>query len=167
MKITDTHVYFYGGELSNWYTKPNGEPLFFDSFCQFSWNNTEEAFMYYKALTFNDQKVMDLIKEFSIKKEHPSKAKLLGRQISNYDDLRWTKKRLTYMYHVNYSKFRSNPDLRSLLLSTGDKILVEASPTDTIWGVGLAEDDPLILDSKNWKGQNLLGKVLSDIREEI
>jgi ribA/ribD-fused uncharacterized protein len=85
----------------------------------------------------------------------------------NYDDLIWSIHRLSKMTIVNILKFEQNEGFRKELLDTGDKILVEASPYDTIWGVGLSEDDPLILDEKNWKGTNLLGVSLMEVRRMI
>jgi len=71
------------------------------------------------------------------------------------------------MIAVNYAKFSSSHFMKDAILSTYPKILVEASPYDKIWGVGLGENDDLILDEKNWDGMNLLGKALMNVRKEL
>jgi len=74
---------------------------------------------------------------------------------------------LGFMKYVNYLKFTQNLEFRNQLLETENRTLVEASPYDKIWGVGLEETNDLILDEKNWLGQNLLGKALMEVRELI
>ena len=71
------------------------------------------------------------------------------------------------VYDGNFAKFIQNPELFNILMSTGEKILVEASPVDTIWGIGLSEDNPDALIPDKWKGQNLLGKVLAQLRDDL
>ena len=71
------------------------------------------------------------------------------------------------MVNINYAKWTSNVKLKKLLLSTGSKIIVEASPLDVIWGIGLHWEDDLVLNESNWRGQNLLGKVLMEVRKRI
>ena len=94
----------------------------------------------------------------------PKDAKALGRQVKNFDDYNWNQVKYMFMLMACHFKFSQNPELKQELLNTKNKILVEASKTDLVWGVGLAASDPLILDSKNWKGENLLGEVLMDVR---
>lgn len=156
MKTTDTHVYFWDGPFSNWTNAP-----FFDNVAQVQFYNTEQAFMYYKSFFFGDHGTLaKIIIEFS-----PSEVKQLGRQIKGYDDKAWQAVRYGYMVYVNYLKFSKNEDFKNVLLETKGKTLVEASPYDRVWGVGLREDDPFILDETKWQGQNLLGKALMDVRD--
>ena len=68
------------------------------------------------------------------------------------------------MVNVLKEKFR-NPKMRQILLDTGDKTLVEGSPFDKIWGVGIADNDDRILNEANWRGKNLLGKALEEVRD--
>lgn len=93
-------------------------------------------------------------------------CKMLGREVKPYDDLVWRNARYDIMLDVLREKFRQNPELMEQLLATGDLILVEASQSDTIWGVGLAADHPDITNPSKWRGQNLLGKALMFIRDE-
>lgn len=69
------------------------------------------------------------------------------------------------MIRGNREKFLQNDDLKQFLLSTGDKVLVEASPTDRIWGIGLGKNNPVALDPAKWRGRNLLGFALMTVRQ--
>ena len=156
-KVTDTHVYFWGDPtLSNW------GPSEFDH-CDQHFYNSEQAYMWEKAMFFDDFETADKI----LVTDNPSSAKDLGRQVKNYDDKQWATVRYDYMVEVCLSKFKQNPERLETLLSTGDRVLVEASPHDRIWGVGLHWTDEEILDEKNWKGLNLLGKALMEVRNNI
>jgi hypothetical protein len=157
MITTDTHVYFYSGKeiYSNWH-----RCQFIDPITGFALYSTEQAFMWYKADFFKDDNVRDQI----LNERDPKATKELGRLVRCYHDKAWECVRLGYMAHVNLMKFSQNTEFAAELLSTGDRILVEASPYDGIWGVKLAVDDPLILDKANWKGRNLLGEALMTVR---
>lgn len=158
MRITDTHVYFYSSKqcFSNWHrcsiTDPKTNIVF---------ANSEQIYMWYKADYFGDIDTRDKIANTP----DPRENKELGRQVKNYIDLEWNRVRLDNMIYVNKLKFNQNESFRNELINTGKRILVEASPYDTIWGVGLSEDDYLILHEKNWKGLNLLGIALMEVRE--
>lgn len=155
MTMTDTHVYFWRNHtpFSNFYRKPfvyKGHQLLF----------SEQAFMIEKALQFDPSKV-DLIASV----RHPQDAKSIGREIRNYNDRIWSAKRYHAMVQVLEAKF-ADPELRQILLATGDRIIVEASPYDRIWGVGLSENNDDLYKG-NWKGQNLLGKALMEVRDKL
>ena len=153
---TETHLYFLRGVLSNFekcYIKYKGH-LF---------ATTEQAFMWEKAVFFNDRESANKI----IKEENPAKAKKLGREVKNFDDSLWSKVCYDFMYKVNYEKYSQNTRLKNILLNTGDKILVEANPRDFRWSCGLEANDPNIENKKDWPGENLLGEVLMQIRQEL
>jgi len=156
MTITPTHVYFYMGAdiYSNFY-----KCKFIDLNHNCLFTSTEKAFMFYKALFFGDSDIAKKILE----SDNPGYTKSLGRQIKNYDDKAWECVRLGYMTYVNYLKFSQNPELKKQLLETGDRILVEASPTDKIWGIGLSEEEAAM--GAEWRGRNLLGIALMDVRK--
>jgi len=98
---------------------------------------------------------------------NPSEHKKLGRLVKNYDQKVWDGHKRKIVYNGNWLKFTQNPKLLAQLLETDDKILVEASPYDPIWGIGLDENAIGIEDSNNWQGENLLGYIITDVRDNI
>jgi len=159
MRETSTHIYFYHGFLSNFV--PKNLSIGFDGQV---FTNSEQIYMYIKAKFFNDQETAVKIVKEGIE---PRIARNLGQLVKHYSDEEWFKVRKGMMYKAVLLKFRSNDEIKNKLLSTGNKILVEASPIDKWWGVMLSEDDDKILDEKNWKGQNLLGQVLMEVRDKL
>ena len=119
--------------------------------------------MFHKALLFGDT---DIAEQILLEKQ-PSIQKELGKQVKNFDIDLWVKFREEIVIKGNLLKFQQNTSLFTLLVGTGNKIIVEASPVDRIWGVGLHYEDDLILDEKNWKGLNLLGKCLMEVRSRL
>ena len=99
--------------------------------------------------------------------DDPREQKRLGRLIEGFDEDTWNKVAVDVVTKGNFAKFSQNPEMKEWLLSTQDKILVEASPYDKIWGVGLREDDPQILDREQWDGTNWLGVALSNVRDML
>jgi ribA/ribD-fused uncharacterized protein len=158
MKITDTHVYFWNGPFSNW-----SEANFIDKNTHLSFTNTEQAFMWYKAMFFGATEIASQI----YNSHSPAAVKALGRKIPNYNDVTWNMVRFGFMVYVNYLKYSQLESFRKALLDTGSRTLVEASPVDKVWGVGLAKENPLILDQANWQGTNLLGKALEEVRKIV
>lgn len=142
--------------LSNWYIAD-----FTVKGVQF--NCVEQFMMYCKAKLFADENSASAILEART----PRKQKELGRAVKGYVDDEWNARRERIVEIGCLSKFQQNPDIGSVLLSTGSTLLVEASPYDKIWGAGLSADDPRILDVANWPGRNLLGKTLSKVRESL
>lgn len=123
----------------------------------------EQYMMSQKAKLFGDnetyKKIMSSTNPFDIKK--------LGREVKNFDPDVWDKHKTDIVYTANINKFYQNKELKDFLLSTGDAILVEASPYDRIWGIGMYENDPQIGDPREWAGENLLGFILTEVREEL
>jgi ribA/ribD-fused uncharacterized protein len=99
--------------------------------------------------------------------KHPNEAKQLGRKVRNYDEKIWQEKRFDIVVQANFAKFSQHPELKEFLLATKDRILVEASPVDRIWGVGMAQDHLHIQDPSQWQGLNLLGFALMHVREQL
>lgn len=95
----------------------------------------------------------------------PGEAKALGRMVENFDEETWIAHRQSIVLEGSIQKFSQHPELRTFLLNTGDRILVEASPVDPIWGIGLAADDPRATNPAKWKGLNLLGFALMETRD--
>lgn len=150
-------LFFLKNFLSNFhackFTDENG--------IQFS--NTEQYFMYHKAITFGDFDVAKAI----LTTDNPFEAKSLGRQVRGYDEKVWSEKRYQVFRDANMMKYTQNPDLKKKLLDTGSLILVECNPNDNIWGIGLSIEQAKKTHPGNWKGQNLLGIVLMDVRAEL
>lgn len=97
----------------------------------------------------------------------PAAVKKLGRKVRNYDEAKWRAARFDVVVRGNIAKFASDDALRAFLLATGDAVLVEASPDDAVWGIGLAEHDPEAKDPRTWKGTNLLGFALMHARAAL
>jgi ribA/ribD-fused uncharacterized protein len=97
----------------------------------------------------------------------PAEAKALGRQVSTFDEPAWSAARSAAVVEGNVAKFGAHADLRDFLLATGDRVLVEASPRDCIWGIGLDAANPRAADSGQWRGQNLLGFALMEARRRL
>jgi len=128
-----------------------------------TFNCAEQYMMHGKALLFADADVAMKI----LAADHPREHKALGRKVKNFDDATWKRGREAIVLAGNRAKFTQNKELLELLLATHGTTLVEASPYDKIWGIGLAATDPRAQDPKQWKGQNLLGKILTTLRDEL
>ena len=164
MRITDKHVFFWGDWPSNWYKAEfDAEVMINGEKEKKHFFNSEQYFMFIKAVVFGDIETAEKI----LKTKDPKKAKALGREVKNYDDKVWNEMRYKVMVDANKAKYSQNKPLASLLTSEefNGKGFCEASPLDSVWGVKMAENDPLIDDEANWKGTNLLGKALDETRE--
>lgn len=155
-RVTETHAFFWGGELSNWYP------------CRFRYKglnfyNSEQAFMWEKAVFFHDMETAKKI----LQTPDPKENKQLGRKVNNFNAELWSNASYPIMVAVNYAKFSQRKLLRHVLLETENLILVEASPYDNIWGIGISWQDNACLNEANWKGLNLLGKALMEVREKL
>jgi ribA/ribD-fused uncharacterized protein len=142
--------------LSQWYPAPftlDGE----------TYGTAEHYMMAQKALMFGDTDTANRIRAC----KHPAEAKKLGREVQGFDEAQWTVHRFDIVAQASRAKFQQNPDLRAFILATGARVLVEASPTDKIWGIGLAENDPHARDPKHWLGLNVLGFALMHTRSHI
>jgi hypothetical protein len=123
----------------------------------------EHFMMTAKARLFGDHDALAKI----LAADDPGKAKALGRKVRGYDDLLWNEHRFSIVVEGNLAKFTQNQRLQAYLLGTGNKLLVEASPVDPVWGIGLSRDDPDARHPDKWKGSNLLGFALMEVRRRI
>ncbi|WP_406286929.1 NADAR family protein [Embleya sp. NBC_00896] len=98
---------------------------------------------------------------------HPKTAKTIGRQVRGFDEQRWVAARFELIVRGNVAKFGQHEAMRAFLLGTGRRVLVEASPLDRIWGIGLAADDERAGDPERWRGLNLLGFALMEARSRL
>jgi ribA/ribD-fused uncharacterized protein len=148
--------FFWNGPFSQWYSSK-----FVKDGLEF--NCCEQYMMYRKAELFDDYEMRSKI----MKTNNPKDQKAFGRLVKNFDEKLWNYVAQDIVYAGNYAKFSQNPRLLKALLETGDKILVEASPYDRIWGIGLSELDAKKTSPENWKGLNLLGIVLTKVRDDL
>ncbi|AHJ99773.1 NADAR family protein [Hymenobacter swuensis] len=162
---TPKYLYFWGhtgrGELgkevfSQWY--PAAFELDGDTYA-----TAEHYMMAEKARLFNDEATRQAI----LQAPHPDVAKRLGRQVQNFEEARWDAARFEIVVRGNAAKFGQHPALLNYLRATGSRVLVEASPVDAIWGIGLAQDHPQAADPATWRGLNLLGFALMAVRDTL
>jgi ribA/ribD-fused uncharacterized protein len=123
----------------------------------------EHYMMAEKARLFGDDAALQNVLTTS----SPGAAKAAGRAVKGFDDAVWVSKRWDIVVRANVAKFAQHPALGLYLQQTGDRVLVEASPVDAIWGIGLAADDPSAEHPRAWKGLNLLGFALMEVRARI
>lgn len=142
--------------LSQWYPSP----FTVDGV---TYPTAEHFMMAEKARLFGD--------EASVRKVlaagHPDGAKRAGRGVSGFDEAAWESARFDVVSRGSFAKFSQHPKLRAYLLGTRPHVLVEASPTDTIWGIGLAAESPLAVIPASWRGLNLLGFALMAARRKL
>ena len=144
------------GCFSNWYETP-----FIIDGVSYRW--TEQFMMAEKARLFNDDEADQKI----MKAGSPNECKKLGRTVKNFDPVLWDEKKFGIVCQGNLAKFQQNPELLAKLMETKDSILVEASPYDKIWGIGLTAKKAKEINPEDWPGENLLGKALMKVREEL
>ena len=123
----------------------------------------EHFMMAAKARLFGDEETERRLLEAP----SPALAKKLGRQVRRFNEDTWRQRRFELVVEGNLLKFRQNPAMGEILLATGSKVLVEASPTDRIWGIGLGQDDRRAKNPKEWKGLNVLGFALMEVRTQL
>ena len=123
----------------------------------------EQYMMAEKARLFNDEHVLKEI----MKTNNPNEMKSLGRKIKNFDPEIWNKNCFEIVKRGNYAKFSQNEKLKSLLINHTNDILVEASPLDKIWGIGLDCNDKNAKNPNLWNGTNLLGFALMEVKDDL
>ncbi|GAK52165.1 hypothetical protein U14_03416 [Candidatus Moduliflexus flocculans] len=162
-----TYLFFWGHQrekdgtiskscLSNWF------PAAF-TLDGVAYATTEHYMMARKAQLFGDMQTYHAI----LTANTPQEAKALGRKVAGFVEPTWNAHRFEIMVTGNAAKFSQHQDLQRFLLSTGDAILVEASPYDTIWGIGMSASDPQIENPQAWNGLNLLGFALMEVRSRL
>lgn len=127
------------------------------------YKTAEHFMMAEKARLFNDTESEKAI----LKSGNPGEAKSLGRNVLGFVNDTWDQQRFDIVVRANLEKFQQNEELKEFLLSTGKRVLVEASPVDKIWGIGMAEDNEHVENPFKWKGLNLLGFALMEVRSQL
>jgi len=116
-----------------------------------------------KARLFGDEEIIPRI----LQARTPAEAKKLGRLVGGFDEERWVAERFDLVVAGNVAKFGQDEALRSYLLGTATRVLVEASPLDRVWGIGLAADNERATKPEEWRGLNLLGFALMEARDRL
>ncbi len=142
--------------LSNWYPSK----FVIDDI---TFTHLEQWMMYKKAKLFKDERKAAEI----LLSEHPREQKELGREVQNFNKTTWERSCRQIVYDGCRAKFLQNRDIFNLLLSTKGTTLVEASPYDSIWGIGLTEADAIKIEKHEWPGTNWLGQILTELREDF
>lgn len=147
-----------GSPFSNWH------PSLY-TYNDIAFNCSEQGVMWSKAKLFGDEKIADEILKCTTSQQ--KKMKTLGREIRSFKESTWKKNKVRIYKQHCYEKFSQNKHLKEKLLETGSNLLVEASPHDRIWGIGLNEKSAKKIHPTKWPGLNLLGKLLTEIRDEF
>ena len=142
--------------LSNWFPSP----FVVDGV---RYPTTEHFMMASKARLFSDDRIYEQI----VAAGGPSKAKALGRQVRGFREEVWAEHRFGIVVAGNYAKFDQTSELGTFLIGTGTRVLVEASPRDRIWGIGMSRDNEQARDPARWRGLNLLGFALMEVRARL
>ena len=154
--MKEEFTFFWSGVFSQWYfAEINIDGMSYDC--------CEQYMMYKKAMLFND---IDIANQIMATKS-PKNQKALGRKVSGFNKAKWDAIAKQVVYDANYAKFTQHVQLLEELLNTGNTTIVEASPYDRIWGIGLSASDPRAQDRNQWRGTNWLGEVLTQVREDI
>jgi len=154
--LNEKFFFFYRHPLGQWNKKS------FDV-NKIKYNCAEQYMMAQKALIFGDFEIHKKIME----EESPKIQRILGRKVKGFNQELWNEKATDIVFQGNYAKFTQNEELKEILLSTKGSTLVEASPTDFIWGIKIGENDERRFYRHLWKGQNLLGEILMKVRQYI
>lgn len=139
--------------LSQWWPAPF-------EYGEEKYQTAEHFMMAQKARLFEDDKAFQEI----LTAPTPKEAKRLGKTVKGFNEAMWEENRFEIVLKGSLAKFAQNKNLEKYLLDTSDYVLVEASPYDQIWDIGLAEEDPRVQDVKEWRGLNLLGFALMQAR---
>lgn len=153
---SERFTFFWQGELSQWAPSP------FEA-AGLRFLHAEQYMMHAKAVLFGDRRTAALV----LAATDPAEVKRLGRQVEGFDSVTWNLFREGVVLAASFAKYEQNPELRAALLATRGTTLVEASPFDRIWGIGLAAEDPRASDRSQWQGLNLLGRILTRVREAL
>lgn len=154
--MAEAFTFFWKSRLSQWHRAPF-------ALGGVAFTHAEQYMMYAKALLFGDREAAARV----LAAGTPAEQQAVGRTVRGFDEAVWALFREGVVYAGNYARFGQNLDQRELLLATRGTTLVEASPHDRVWGIGLAADDPRARDRSRWLGLNLLGEALTRVREAL
>lgn len=156
MILPDETIFFWNGIYSQWHKSP-----FVVGGVQY--NCAEQYMMAMKALCFYDINALGAI----MKTKNPAKQKEIGRGVQVFSSEKWNEISRLVVYRANLAKFTQNEELMNELMDTRDVLIVEASPYDKIWGIGISPTDPARFDTEKWQGTNWLGEAIMQVRNDI
>jgi hypothetical protein len=154
--MNNEYTFFWRGVFSQW------SPSRF-VFEAKEFNCAEQAMMYHKAVLFGDFNTAGKI----MATPSPKDQQALGREVANFCQATWNAFARQLVVDISVAKFSQNKGLWEILDATGNTTLVEASPKDKIWGIGLAEEVAKKTPADQWVGTNWLGLALTEAREII
>jgi len=160
------YVFFWGHQEKEHAVTKSCFSQWYD--CKFSEDgkefiSAEHYMMYQKAKLFGDNHASERV----LLASNPGEAKSIGREVLGFRQDLWEEKRFDIVVNANLAKFSQSDEMRDFLVQTGNRILVEASPVDKIWGIGLAQDNAASENPNTWKGLNLLGFALMEVRYRL
>lgn len=156
MRKYDKYTFFWSGIFSQW----DYSPFFLEGH---DFSTCEQYMMYKKAILFNDAEIAIRI----LDEQDPRAQKKLGREVRNFNVDMWESVARDIVFRGNAAKFTQNNYQRDKLLETHGTLVVEASPYDKIWGIGLDEKNAIITPPENWPGRNWLGLAITEVRDTI
>jgi ribA/ribD-fused uncharacterized protein len=156
MNTNERFTLFYGGPFSQW----AHSPFVVDGT---EYNCAEQYMMAQKARLFGDEERLKLI----MATDNPAEQKALGKKVERFRKSVWEAVARDVVMRGSLAKFTQHHYFFEALMETRGTTIVEASPTDVIWGIGLDEYDPDCRDRSKWRGSNWLGQVLTDLRERL
>lgn len=151
--MEETFSLFWGGPYSQWYKSPF-------IFAGIEFNCNEQMMMYGKAIVHGDFGAAAEV----MQTRNPRDQKAIGRRVQNFDFEKWNEICNQIVYTANYCKFTQDSDNLEYLFQDNATTIVEASPYDKVWGIGLGEDDPRCRNRDEWQGENRLGQMITDVR---
>jgi len=154
--MAEQFEFFWSGPFSQWHPST----FVIDGV---TYNCAEQYMMAEKARLFGDTTREAMIMASSV----PSDQKRYGRMVKGFDNDKWLANAFDIVKRASRAKYSQNTLLLKTLLATGTKTIVEASPEDRLWGIGLRKADPRAQRRETWRGKNWLGQVLTEVREEL
>ena len=154
--MSEKFTLFYKGCFAQWHRSP----FEVDGI---EYSHAEQFMMAEKARLFGDEEVLKKI----MAADHPREQQAQGRLVTPFNAEKWNAVARNCVYNGNYAKFSQNLNFADALLATRGTTLVEASPIDRLWGIGIGTDDPRALNRSTWNGKNWLGEVLTQVRDDL
>ena len=152
----DKYTFFWNGPFSQWYISD----IKIDGL---TYNCCEQYMMAQKGRMFQDMNTTCAVMETPL----PREQKALGRQVKNFNAYTWGAVARDIVYRGNVAKFEQNKELEMILEKTAGTLIVEASPYDTVWGIGMGEAEAVNTPHAQWRGTNWLGQVITEVRLQM